>query len=587
MSNLLRWQYVVPRVLAVVVGLLAIQYGLCLLTRARVERAVAATIGAKGELAAARVSFVDGRVLLRGLEIADPRQPQRNLLEADCCDLIFDADALVRRRQLIGHGEITGLKFLAPRESSGALTNSQAFSSQPIAAFGGPEVQTIADWMKELDARYAQDPAQQLESVRLTADLADQGSRHIMSLQRRLAELETHADNLRKRADAAELNPLRSGEFFASLPKEIAGLQSERAALTAELDRLPDKLETGRRAVVAARVRDERTLRERLAVNDSISHPLAAYLLREQVNGVLSDAIDWLRWMRHVAPAEPRQAGDRLPLGPVAVHASGDQPPGFLLRNLALAGVAHVGGQPVDLRGTLTDFTTQPWSLDGPMRLRLVSTGSPAVKLQGSIDRSGTVARDELLMDFQGATLSPFMLGRADGLSVSVGPSIAAVNISILLNGDELSGEIQIVQSGAQLATAIGDDLAHVPVATALEDTLGDVNALATRLSLRGTLAEPRCTLWSSIGPAAAAAMDLALRRAAEERTCQWMGQSLERINEQLAHLDRHIAEEQGEMAPRLAGSTGQLSGMAARFAPPPRLDAARLGRLPADSLFR
>ena len=430
--------------------------------------------------------------------------------------------------------------------------------------------------MNELDVRYAHDPSQQLESVRLTAELADAGSQHIASIQRRLAELEKCSEDLRNRADTAELNPLRSGDFFVRLPSEIASLQSQRTALTAELEGLPDKLETGRRAVVAARAQDERMLRERLATNASVSHPLAVYLLRAQVNSVLCDAIDWLRWMRHVAPAAT-----------VAVHETGDQSPGFLLRNVGLAGVAHVGGQPVNLRGTLTDFTTEPWSLEGPMRLRLASTGSPIVKLQGSIDRSGSVARDELLLDCQGATLSPFVLGQADGLSVSVGPSVAAINISILLNGDELSGEIQVVQSGAKLATAIGDNLAHVPVATALEDTLGDVNALATRLSLRGTLSEPRCTLWSSIGPAAAAAMDLALRRAAEERTRQLMAQSLERINEQLAHLDRHIAEGQGELAPRLAGSIGQLSGMAARFAPPQRLDATRLGRLPADSLFR
>ncbi|MEX2315671.1 MAG: hypothetical protein WD669_00870 [Pirellulales bacterium] len=574
MPNLLRWQYVVPRVLAVVVALLALQYGLCLFTRARVVRTVTNTIGAPGELAAARASFVDGRVLLRGLHISDPRQPQRNLLQVDRCDLTFDVGSFLRRRALVGSGDLSDVQFLAPREACGALPGALPMSALSVAPFGDKDSQAVVDWIRELDAKFASGAVQEFESVQLTAQLSERGSQETAALQRRLGELETRAEQLRARAEAADLNPLRGGDFLASLPSDLAKLRAESAALVVEIDTLPERFESGRRAIVAARLRDDRLLRERLSMNASLAQPLASYLLHEQVNCFLSEMIGWIEWSRRIAPA------DRC--SPAAA-----QTPDLLLHTLAVAGTACVGGQPVPLRGTLTDFTTQPWLLDRPMRLQLASTGSPAIRIRGAMDRSGPAARDDLLVDCQGLTLPPQVLGRSEGLRLSMERCTASFNVSIQLNGEDLSGEIQVVQNGVQLTTAVGDDLEHVPLAAALADTLGRIDSMATRLSLSGTLAEPRLSLWSSIGPAAATAMDIALRRAADERARQVMAASQRRIDEQLAHLDRQIADEQAELLPRLASSTGQFIELAARYAPPQRLDVQRLGRLPADSLFR
>jgi hypothetical protein len=81
--------------------------------------------------------------------------------------------------------------------------------------------------------------------------------------------------------------------------------------------------------------------------------------------------------------------------------------------------------------------------------------------------------------------------------------------------------------------------------------------------------------------------MEIAVRRAADERARIVMADAQRRVDERLARLDREIADEQADFRPRLAATNGRLAPLAAQCTAPKRLQFERLGRLPADSLFR
>jgi uncharacterized protein (TIGR03545 family) len=402
-----------------------------------------------------------------------------------------------------------------------------------------------------------------------------------------MSELQRRADDLQSLAAVAENNPLRNQSFFATLPADIGALERQGAELAADLDRLPDAIETGRRAIVAARAQDEQFVRRSLTVEATEAGPLASYLYRQQVNDLLAELVSWLQWTRQAVPVGPRGPHATRGRGEEVVFDGGRRSPDLLLHHLTLAGTAQLGGQPIELQGTLTDFTTEPWLLSGPMRLRLKSTASLDLDVQLTMDRSGPVARDELLVTCRGLLLPPLVLGEADGVQLSVAQSVAELNFSLKLEGDRLTGEGQLVQSDVRIAAVVGEKLDHAPVAGQLQKTLEGVHSMATRLSLDGTISEPRCTVWSNIGPAAAAAMDLAISRAADERARQLMAQAQRQVDERLASLDRQMAEQQAGLIARLTTSAGELETLAVRSAPPQRLEIERLGRLPAQSLFR
>jgi hypothetical protein len=152
--------------------------------------------------------------------------------------------------------------------------------------------------------------------------------------------------------------------------------------------------------------------------------------------------------------------------------------------------MARLGGQVAEVRGTLTDLTDLPSRHDKPIQLRLTSAGAVPLELQATIDRTGSVARDELLCDCRGIIVPKLSLGQVDELSLALSPSSAAVSISVLAEGEKLSGNIQLTQKQVHLVPVLSGQLTDLPIVAALQSTLADFDAVATRITLSGTLSK-------------------------------------------------------------------------------------------------
>jgi hypothetical protein len=253
-----------------------------------------------------------------------------------------------------------------------------------------------------------------------------------------------------------------------------------------------------------------------------------------------------------------------------------------------LQGAGRIANQPVELKGTLTDFVTEPALHNEPMRLRINTTGSMPVELQATIDRTHSVARDALLMDCHGVLLPRLALGRADQIEMTIAPSLASLSVSVAVDGEKLSGDIQVVQKNVRIVPSTGGDFAEVPITGPLEETLGRIDSLATRISLGGTLHDPTCTLWSNLGPAVAEAMQRAIQRAGGQHTRALLVDAGKQGDERLTVVERQMTEQQTKWATRITDVREQLQTVAATEAPRDRISPDRLGRrLPNNSLFR
>ena len=118
MRSDLHWQALLPRVLLLVVGLLAMQYALGLAVRSKVHRAGEAVVGAPVDVAHARVSLVDRQVELSGLRVANPNNPRENLIETDRADFHFALGPLLRKQTVVEYGMISGIRLATPRDPS-------------------------------------------------------------------------------------------------------------------------------------------------------------------------------------------------------------------------------------------------------------------------------------------------------------------------------------------------------------------------------------------------------------------------------------------------------------------------------------
>ncbi len=80
---MIRWSYLLPRLAVVAAVVLAYSFGLNPLVRWTLIRAGQSITAAKVDLDSARASLARGQITLAGLQVADPKNPMKNLLAAD------------------------------------------------------------------------------------------------------------------------------------------------------------------------------------------------------------------------------------------------------------------------------------------------------------------------------------------------------------------------------------------------------------------------------------------------------------------------------------------------------------------------
>ena len=116
-----RCKSLVPR--WTIAGLLLVAVGLnadTLLRRALIGSAERVT-GARVEVGALRSHWTTGVVELSDVQLADPRHPSRNLIQADEASLQLDLSALARRSWIIESGRLRNVQFATPRTTPGGL----------------------------------------------------------------------------------------------------------------------------------------------------------------------------------------------------------------------------------------------------------------------------------------------------------------------------------------------------------------------------------------------------------------------------------------------------------------------------------
>jgi uncharacterized protein (TIGR03545 family) len=515
----------------------------------------------------------------------------RNLIEADRCELDLDAGALLHKQAVVKHGALTGLRFGTPRDSSGALPYASPEKDSPLVGWLNDEAKELArQWLDDLHDRFQQDIVEQLQSVQLTEDLLHRWPEQYGAVKDRVAQLRKQTVDLQAHARAAQDNPLRHVDALNRLPADVAKIGKEITSLSQEVEKLPELAETDRRAIVAAREHDERFIRDKLHFDAIDSSVLTAYLMQEQLAGPMADLMGWMQWVRRIVPATAEPGEVKRQRGQDVCFVGCLRHPDILVRELGLRGSGRLSGQSFELSGTLTDVSNRPALCNQPVRLKLITTGSLQIQVQATIDRTGPVAKDQILADCGGIVLPKLRLGGSDKLRLSIAPSTATLNVSVTLEGDKLSGDVQLVQKQVQITPSVGEGLDRFQVVDALEESLNDIHMVATRISLSGTLDRPQFELWSNLGPAVAEAMNHTLEKAVNNYARQALVQSQQRVDEELAELDRQIANEQATLRPQLAASTDSLKQLlgSSNGDTKSRLSLEQLGQqLPANSLFR
>lgn len=580
---MIRWSYLIPRLILLTLCVLLVWRWLDPLLHWTLVRVGERLAGAKVDIGQVVAQLPTTELSIRDVQVANARNPDRNLFEADEIALGVHFNALLKRKLVIREGRITGLRIGTARATPGTLEPRKRLldwlpddlavhlDPGPIADFGRAWLDRFAMLLK----RRIEEEVEQLESVRLARELTTRWPAEANRMESRIEQLKVRADRLQELAKGASANPLENFGRAQQIIAEVDAIQREIGTLRAEIERLRDQALRDRDAIVAAQQNDLRRIREQWRLDDLESGGLSGYLLGREVQQRVQTVAQWVRWLREYWPSDPADTpwmpSPRRARGVDVLFAGLTPEPNFLIRSLHIDGEGQARGERFEFVGTAQGVTLQPRLYGQPAVLHLEVRGAVAMQIDAVVDRTQPVARDRIAVECPSIPQPERVLGKTDQIAVVVSPGDTRLSLRLELEGERLSGRLGVRQEGVELAPSLAAAYGGQALADRLRDALRSVRTLEATVQLSGTIQRPEFQIQATLGPQLAQALQTLLFRELEVRREEISRLVEAKVQEEMLRFEQLFVAKQQALLARLQKNgvdVNQLREIVARQVP-------------------
>ncbi len=547
---MIRWSYVMPRLLLLAAIVVLLWVGLNPLVRWAIISAGQSAVLAKVEIGRVETSLLRTELQLTDVRVANPRKPMQNLVEAGEITLALDADALLRRKYVVREGRVRGLRLGIDRETSGALDTDWNVKF-PHFSLAKRSEQWL-DQLAEILEQELLEQAEQLESVQLVKELIERWPQEYEQLGAQADSLKKRIDHLRRLSETGGGNPLRVLETCQQAAAEIEKIQAEMAELRGEIDRLGRQVLVDRDAVVQAKQHDVEKIRETLRTENLNGEAFSEYLLGPELSETVLTLAEWADWGRQYLPGKADSPEPVRSRGVDVLLPGVRQYPDFLIQSLALDGEGQLGGRRFQFVGTATGITSQPELYGRPLVVRARVHADTALAVEAVIDRTGQTPHDRITINCPRLEQPERVLGRPGRLAVVVSPGSMHLWASLDRKGEALSGQVLLKQTAVKLTPDLAPVYGGPRLAESLQAAMSEVREIRVVVDISGTLEKPDWKLRSNLGPQLASVLDGMLRRELEARREQLAVYVEAQVEGQLAQLKRCITSQQEDLLVKL-----------------------------------
>lgn len=580
---MIRWKYLAPR-LAVVTSLcLFWWFGLDHLVRWSLISTGQSVTGAKVEISELKTSLANGKLRMQNIQIANPHDPDRNLMEAREAVLYLEASSLLKRKFVVSEGRLSGVRIDTPRETPGALaaTERQLEIARQLAELG-------SRWLEHFKATLQYHPEDNLETVRLAKEMLERWPHEYQDLRNRVEALDRRLAKLKLFVDNPGNNPLRNLEAFENVLAELDAFHQDLETFHGEIERLKLQLPRDRDTLLAAKERDKKKIQQLLALRHPDAKTLSEYLLGPENGGQVAQILGWIQWARQHIPASLEDIGPERMRGFNIAFGDEQPTPNFLIRTLAIDGEGKIGGDTLRFHGEATGLTTQPATFGQPAVFRLTTDGPAKLKIVAVIDRTTDVPWDRITVDCPAISQPSRVLGRPDQFSIAVSPSNLRLHVELELRQEKVSGTLRLTQEGLEITPQIADAYGGERVNGYLQSALCDVHEIDVELDLAGTIDKPTWQLRSNLGSQIQQGLALVLQSELDARRDELTGQLDRFVDGEFAKLEQLVQAKQQEVLHKLQlgdAEIAQLKGQVATRVGLP--DRFRRAEAPLRELLR
>ncbi len=441
------------------------------------ESAGEAMTGAKVEFTRLSVSVSPIGLKWQGLQVADPKEPMKNLFQTGRVQFALNFGQLLRGKYIIESMEVNNLILGTKRTTSGALPKKPAaskpsggpsiFSSlmtEASSALGVNKLQTpnfdIASVKKVLNVDSLTNP-NNLQSYRMIDSLkgklqaaSAQWQTTLGAIEQTKQKLMTAETNIR----AIDVNQLKTVDQIASALNTVKdGINTAN-----EVKQTFTTQETGLTNQVTSFVSSAKAIND--AVNQDYNHIVSLARLPDvNMKGlsqlvlgkdIMATADKYMYWIafahKHIAsmqqtqkePSPPRLKGQNIRFPEERGY------PKFWIKKIVISGGTDKSQNPdyFYASGTVRNITDNQRITGQPMTIDLLirKGASETLKLDASFDRRTDVPLDVYQAELTGARIGTMTLGRSDFLPSKVEGINAEASIYVKVPGNSFDSESKI-----------------------------------------------------------------------------------------------------------------------------------------------
>lgn len=552
---MIRWKYLGPRLLVVACIFCFLTYGVDPLLRWSLVSTGQTVTGSKVDLTSVRASLTGGSISLSGVEVADPRRPDHNLVEADELMLDLDMGSLLRQKYEVRTARLTGLKVNTDRESDGALKGSKWFDKP-----GGDNAKKVARWLAKLSGKLGQSILDEFETVQLAREMSKRWPREYRQLESRLEAARRRVGELKQLAQPREKNLLANVQQFANLANELEKFKTELRQLEGEIKRLSDQPQRDKSALLEARKRDEARIRKlaRLATLDK--QTLGQYMLGSEQAQWVGQVLEWVKWARKFAPAKTEDFRAKRSRGRDIVFDGVQQRPDFLIRAMVLSGEFPLGREDIQFRGVATGITNQPRFYGFPTVINIQTSGKAEIRVCGVLDRTKKRPVDRIVVECPHIDQHQWVLGDREQLAIIVPKASLQLRADLRLEGEGLAGRVVLNRSAPSVEPVVSQKLGGDVVAGPLAEALQGTNNIQLQVAINGTISQPTYQVQTDLGDRLAVAFKHVARAELEKRQNELAARLNREIEQYVAEFRRIVADQQNQLAKQLSLNHEEIS---------------------------
>src|SRR6266540_231939 len=538
--KIFRWRAIGPLLILFVIACVLWWLFAYSISRREVQKVGTQMLGAKVEIQDLHLDLRHGDVTIRGLTIASPHEPFKNLLQAD--EIVADLDVvpLTEKKLIIDRVAANGLRFGTPRQTDGRVV---AQSGEGIA---GRVLAETHDWASQF-----QIPALQLATGKIGVDSLD--PRRLSTIPA-AAALDTRADSSR-RAWQAAFDTLRLGPALDRLKRA----RDRVTTLERNVTQGTANLKSGLAGLDSARRRDYAFARSLLKLPSLDAPAVGAALFAPAAIQPFERVLHWTQLARRYMPPGLLP---RATTGTKRVRRSGEDIrfpqeralPRFLLRNAELSFLLHPNAaQPQHYAGRLTGLTSDPAVYGRPTTF---GASGPRLVAGGLLNHLRGIPVDTAGATVGGITLPAF---EVPSVPLRLDPGAAVTQLGFNLNGDTIHARFAIRSSNARWSRDSGGALANTTIGDLIWRTVSGISNLDVEARLAGALQHPDLAVRSNLDQAIAARLRVVLGEqvAAAERQMRARVDAL--VNDKVGPVHDRVNEVQTQAQAQVARQRARL----------------------------